>query len=1067
MKLEKSFFNVASDVYIGITYFSPYGSADPGVIDDLFESLRRDVSKYSKLGFCFIGGDFNARTNSIEDFIPLNDDKVINEFMHDTDMDWARRRNRDQHATDNYGKRIIDFCKEVNVRILNGRILGDQQGDYTCFAGKNPSVIDYLLCNSPELISFMRVHDPGVHSDHCMLSCTFKSNVFKVPEETEERGNPVHKFMWREGDNEAFRATFESHEISSNVRAMLAGAADMGLDEMTDKATETIIKAAELARIRKTGDRKVKRKSNKTFFDGECRKVRTELRRLIRQLRANPNIQDYHTRVLFCRRKYRGLLSRKRQQFKDSITERMESIYHSDPKTFWNLFNQLNEATGPGKCPIGMSEWVKFFQQALNTQAKLPEGREEFFVNFVEQNSDSIFNELNFAIQIKELIEAIGHLKWKKASNQDMVLNEMLKAGGPPLHNLLLVLYNKVLLTGDFPKLWHSNILWPLHKKGPKTDPNNYRAISIGSNMGKLFCLILQRRLSKFAEKHGLVPECQIGYQSGCRTSDHILALRTMVDKYVKCVNGGKLFTCFVDFKSAFPSVCQSALFYKLLESGVGGNFLHCLKSMYKSICMNVRMGQELGPDILVSGGLKQGCVLSPLLFNIFTRDLPSIFDDTCSAPLVGGSPVGCLMYADDLVLMSTTSKGLQNALDRLGEYCRRWGLTVNEGKTKVMIFSNSTRRESKEHYTYLGRPLEIADEYVYLGIVFTPNCGFTKALERLYEQARKAFFKLRQLNIRNSVRTTLILFNSLVLPILLYGCEVWGPCQTANIDISNLYGKCHKIPGESLVLQFCKLMLGVNRKASNIAVRGEIGQFPILIYASKHFIKYWWRLNSIKPSTFLGRIYGEAREIYGIGRRATWFKGLSDYLRMLEPGNRDFAGPTLQEVTNIKRKLLRNHRDIFEKVWRTQLLGEGRTGNSKLRTYKQFKKTFAMEKYLLFLPFHKRRSITRLRISSHNLAIEKGRHCRTELENRICTICASGEIEDEYHHVIKCAHFAETRKEFREAITEITGEGVFSTVGDFNKLMELASQDCEIATLFSDYLTKLGHCRELALSRM
>lgn len=86
----------------------------------------------------------------------------------------------------------------------------------------------------------------------------------------------------------------------------------------------------------------------------------------------------------------------------------------------------------------------------------------------------------------------------------------MLKSGGQNLVNLLFVVFNKLYTAGYFPDTWASNILSPLHKKGDKTDPNNYRAIAIGSNLAKLYCSILQGRLAKFSEGRGLVPDCHM-----------------------------------------------------------------------------------------------------------------------------------------------------------------------------------------------------------------------------------------------------------------------------------------------------------------------------------------------------------------------------------------------------------------------------------------------------------------------------------------------------------------------------------------------------------------------------
>ena len=114
--------------------------------------------------------------------------------------------------------------------------------------------------------------------------------------------------------------------------------------------------------------------------------------------------------------------------------------------------------------------------------------------------------------------------------------------------------------------------------------------IAVGNSLSKLFLSILHNRLAKFAATHNLIPKVQIGYKKGARTSDHILTLKTIIDKYINQLPRKYLFACFVDFKAAFDSVWRKALFYKLLQSNIGGNFLAILQNMYTDVqyCVKV-----------------------------------------------------------------------------------------------------------------------------------------------------------------------------------------------------------------------------------------------------------------------------------------------------------------------------------------------------------------------------------------------------------------------------------------------------------------------------------------------
>ena len=144
----------------------------------------------------------------------------------------------------------------------------------------------------------------------------------------------------------------------------------------------------------------------------------------------------------------------------------------------------------------------------------------------------------------------------------------------PTLNNF----FNMILISGHYPSAWSCSWLKPLHKGGDCTDPNRYRGISIMSCMGKLFCSILNNRLVELISKNEFGNKCQIGYKKGCRASDHMLGVKTLIHKNTQ--TNQKLYTCFIDFSKAFDTVWRDALFYKLLKMGTGGPFAKLLKDI-------------------------------------------------------------------------------------------------------------------------------------------------------------------------------------------------------------------------------------------------------------------------------------------------------------------------------------------------------------------------------------------------------------------------------------------------------------------------------------------------------
>ena len=113
--------------------------------------------------------------------------------------------------------------------------------------------------------------------------------------------------------------------------------------------------------------------------------------------------------------------------------------------------------------------------------------------------------------------------------------------------------------------------------------------------------------------------------------------------------------------------------------------FFNVIESMYENVSYRVKVDGVLSTAIPSNVGVKQGCLVSPLLFNLFLSDLPDIFTTECDPVKIHNVSLNCLMFADDLVLMSESANGLQKCLSKLQHYCDTWSLKVNVSKTKVV----------------------------------------------------------------------------------------------------------------------------------------------------------------------------------------------------------------------------------------------------------------------------------------------------------------------------------------------------------------------------------------------
>ena len=140
-----------------------------------------------------------------------------------------------------------------------------------------------------------------------------------------------------------------------------------------------------------------------------------------------------------------------------------------------------------------------------------------------------------------------------------------------------------------------------------------------------------------------------------------------------------------------------------------------------------------------ISIGLRQGCNLSPYLFNIFVNDIPELLQaGNCDPAHLNNTNINALLYADDMLLLSTSEQGLQKAINILQTYCKKWQLVVNQSKTKIMVFNKNTPTVD---FKYQGIILETVQQYAYLGIVLHKSGSFTTAIKTLADKASKAYY--------------------------------------------------------------------------------------------------------------------------------------------------------------------------------------------------------------------------------------------------------------------------------------------------------------------------------------
>jgi hypothetical protein len=378
-------------------------------------------------------------------------------------------------------------------------------------------------------------------------------------------------------------------------------------------------------------------------------------------------------------------------------------------------------------------------------------------------------------------------LKNNKAAGHDGITGEMLKAADDSFLNKLLEIFNLIWIKEHPPpQQWKDGIIIRIPKKGDLSDCNNWRGITLLSIPGKVFCSILLNRIKKSVDAK--LREEQNGFRSGRSCINHIFTLRTIIEESNEFRS--KLVINFVDFQKAFDSIHQQSLWEILGLYGFPPKYINIIKSLYNISNCCVRTHHGNSEWFQVATGVKQGCVLSPLLFNIAIDWVmrQSTSNLHLGIPWLNKSTLEDLDFADDLAILSETPLEAQMKTERLELFSNQIGLQINASKTKIMYLNNT-----HDAIKLKDLPIEPVTKFTYLGSKLAADGDLAHELTTRLALSAMAFNKLSNIwkSSKISTKLKLRLFNSCVIPVLTYACESWKSTLSIDHKLNSFENKC------------------------------------------------------------------------------------------------------------------------------------------------------------------------------------------------------------------------------------------------------------------------------------
>ena len=419
-------------------------------------------------------------------------------------------------------------------------------------------------------------------------------------------------------------------------------------------------------------------------------------------------------------------------------------------------------------------------------------------------------------------------LNINKSCGPDEIHPHVLQKTASAMCKPLQLIFQMSLDKGECPDDWKTANVTPIHKKGDRTDPSNYRPVSLTSQVCKILESIVRTRVIEHINENNLMSEAQHGFREGRSCLTNLLETLEAWTQIIE--DGDGIDVAYLDFRKAFDLVSHKHLIYKMSKYGIKGQILNWVEEFLSDRSQRVLIRGTASTSQKVTSGVPQGSVLGPVLFLIFINDLPlkvlsplSLFaDDSKIFTRIVDSE------NEDKVYENTGRDVLQQDLANVLEWAKKWKMEFNVDKCKIMHIGN---KNPKYNYNMDGKDLQETLKEKDLGVLIDYKLDFGDHIKEIVSRANRMIGLIRASFTCLNKKMFLNLYKSLIRPLLEYCVQVWSPHLN----------------------KYIKLIEGVQRRATRLVP--ELKELP-----------YEERLKQLKLTTLEERrVRGDMIETYKI----------------------------------------------------------------------------------------------------------------------------------------------------------------------------------------------------------
>ena len=683
------------------------------------------------------------------------------------------------NCTDEEGRHCHDFAIAYDLTQIV-----DKPTRVPDIDGHFPNLLDLFLTTCPDACT-QSVHSPLGSSDHCLIQVKIEAKC-KVTADA-----PFHRtvFRYSQADWDGFRSFLSDIPLSyifshgsPKIASLLSDWISVGMECYIPSKTFQL------------------KPNSQPWFTPECAAAiahRNHFFHLYHRNRCDETKAAFRTARNHCKR----ILRNAQYSYAQSIQAKIGSEALGS-REFWRITNKV---LNRGKASI--PTLVEESAQVISSSDKANLFASKFAANstlddlgFLPPDFPQITDEklCESKVSAGQIAKLIKDLDSTKATGPDGIPVVVLKNLIPEISPILAKLFNCCLKDRCFPSVWKTSAVCPVFKNaGEKSNPSQYRPISLLSVISKLFESVINNRILDHLAINNLLSDVQYGFRSSRSTADVLTVITHRLSEAMTGGNHSRVIA--LDISKAFDKVWHKGLLLKLSRYGISGKVLAVIKSFLSGRSLRVVVNGQSSDAHSINAGVPQGSILGPTLFLLFINDLPNHIINS----LVD-------IYADDTTLYRCTSSDvddptasadLSSDLEQVVQWGKDWFVTFNASKTKLVTFHHKKGNPTFHPVQMDNSILEEASclERL-LGLKLTSDLKWNSYILSVAKEAGKmvgSFFRSKKYLTPAAI---LYLYKSQIRPKMEYCCHIWaGASKTCLSSLDKVQRRLRRLVGDSL----------------------------------------------------------------------------------------------------------------------------------------------------------------------------------------------------------------------------------------------------------------------------